>query len=358
MKKILITAHSLNVGGIETSLLNLLEYLKNENYKITLCLEKKEGIFINKIPKDVIVKNINVSSCKNKLFRKAKNFFKILYWKVKVKNKYDCSISYATYSKMGAIVALAASNNSMLWIHGNYYKALNEDKNELEKFFKNINFWKFKKHIFVSYENYNVLKEIYNGKIKKAFVINNIIDGFEIIKRSKENLKLPKYNCPTFLNVSRHEEKQKKLSRIIKAAHELVKEGFEFKIIFVGDGEDNCLYRKMSKSFGLEDICLFVGKKTNPYPYFKKCDAVLLSSNYEGFPVVYNEAKTLRIPIITNKVSDYNEIENIYGIVEDDIYNGMKKYLLEGFELKKTFDYKKYNQKIINALKEAINDEN
>ena len=45
MKKILITAYNLDIGGIETALINLLKKLDLNKYQITLVLEKKEGIF-------------------------------------------------------------------------------------------------------------------------------------------------------------------------------------------------------------------------------------------------------------------------------------------------------------------------
>ena len=45
MKKILFSAYSLDVGGIETALITLLKYLKND-YEITLVLEKKTRRFL------------------------------------------------------------------------------------------------------------------------------------------------------------------------------------------------------------------------------------------------------------------------------------------------------------------------
>ena len=55
----------------------------------------------------------------------------------------------------------------------------------------------------------------------------------------------------------------------------------------------------MVYSFGLEDNIKFLGKKKNPYPYYKLADAVVLSSDYEGYPVVFLESYILNKPIIT-----------------------------------------------------------
>ena len=50
MKKLLISAYSLDYGGIETALITLLEYLKDK-YEITLVLEKKQGVFLKRYHK-------------------------------------------------------------------------------------------------------------------------------------------------------------------------------------------------------------------------------------------------------------------------------------------------------------------
>ena len=52
MKKILFSAYSLDVGGIETALITLLKEIASK-YEITLVLEKKEGIFLNELPKEI-----------------------------------------------------------------------------------------------------------------------------------------------------------------------------------------------------------------------------------------------------------------------------------------------------------------
>ena len=77
-------------------------------------------------------------------------------------------------------------------------------------------------------------------EMKNVYAINNIIDYKNIIKKSQESVKEEiNKNNTIFLNVGRHDEEQKKLSRIIEACNKLKKEGLKFKIIFVGDGKNN-----------------------------------------------------------------------------------------------------------------------
>ena len=50
-KKIIFCVYSLDIGGIETSLISLLNNLDFSKYDIYLFLVKKEGIFLNSISK-------------------------------------------------------------------------------------------------------------------------------------------------------------------------------------------------------------------------------------------------------------------------------------------------------------------
>ena len=54
-------------------------------------------------------------------------------------------------------------------------------------------------------------------------------------------------NIVTFINLGRHDEKQKRLSRIIKATKKLNEEGYIFRVIFIGDGPDSSKYKNEAK---------------------------------------------------------------------------------------------------------------
>ena len=103
-----------------------------------------------------------------------------------------------------------------------------------------------------------------------------------------------------------------------------------------------------------------MGRKQNPYPYYKIADCIILTSDYEGYPVVFMESKILNKPIITTKVSDYQEIDKNYGIVVnkdiDEITKAMEQIINNGFNIKEKFDYEKYNNTILCKVKHLIGD--
>lgn len=356
MKKILFSAYSMEVGGIETALITLLKNIK-DRYDITLVLEKKQGMFLSDVPENIKIITYTPNSFKIVLIRKAINFIKQQLFKFRYKNRFDFSASYATYSYSSSFVARIASKNSALWVHNDYLNFYNGDVEKYKDFFKKVKVENFKKIVFVSENDKKTFIKNFETQKDKCIKCNNLIDYNNIIQKSKEPaLGLEeRENIVTFINLGRHKETQKKISRIINATKRLNEEGYIFRVLFVGDGEDNKNYKKQAE--GINNI-EFLGAKKNPYPYLVKSDCLLMSSDYEGYPVVFIESMILGKPIITTEVSDsLLDVKDKYGIVveksENGIYSGMKEYLDKGFNTK-IFDSKEYNDKILNKLDEIF----
>lgn len=356
MKKILFSAYSMDVGGIETALITLLKNIKDK-YDITLVLEKKEGIFLSEVPENIKIIKYRPSAFKIVSIRKVINFIKQQLFKLKYKNKFDFSASYATYSYSSSFVARTASKNSALWVHNDYLNFYKGDVEKYKDFFKKVKIENFKKIVFVSENDKNTFIKNFESQKNKCIKCNNLIDYNKIIQKSKEPAVgfEERENIVTFINVGRHKEPQKKLSRIINATKRLNEEGYIFRVLFVGDGEDSEDYKKQAE--GINNI-EFLGAKKNPYPYLAKSDCLLMSSDYEGYPVVFIESMILGKPIITTDVSDSNQdVKEKFGIVveksEDGVYSGMKEYLDKRFDMQK-FDAKKYNEEILEKLEEVF----
>ena len=356
MKEILVSAYSLDVGGIETALITLLKNI-HLKYKITLVLEKKQGLFLNQVPEDIKIITYKPNDNKVTILRKICNFIKQQLFKIKYKNKFDFSICFATYSYSASFVSRIASKNSILWVHNDYMSFYNNDVNKYKEFFSKLKIADLKKIVFVSENDKNIFLKYFQEYQNKCIQCNNLIDYEKIKEKAKEDVKdfKVKENITTFINIGRHDEKQKKLSRIINATKRLNKEGYIFRVIFVGNGPDTERYKEQAKD--LQNI-EFLGAKKNPYPYLKNSDCLLMSSDFEGYPVVFIESLILGKTIITTDVSDSKkDIKDKFGLVvdksEDGIYNGMKEYLEKGFSTK-TFNPKEFNEDILKKLEEIM----
>ena len=243
MKKILFAAHSLGLGGIETALITLLEELVKKEYEITLVLEKKEGIFLDNLNPKIKVIQYAPSANKIVLMRKIINLGKQLKFKLKYKNKFDFAASYATYSLSNGFVARTASQNSALWVHLDYLTQNDNDEEKTKNYYKELKCEEFKQIVFVSKESRENFVKLFPHCEKKAIYCNNLINGRKIIEKSEEYINEKKEELPTFLNVGRHDEKQKRLTKLIEVAEKLKKDGLNFRILLVGDGQDHNMYK-------------------------------------------------------------------------------------------------------------------
>lgn len=351
--KIIFSMYDLNIGGIETSLLNILKNFDYEKYDVSLFVEKKEGIFLNEVPRCVKIINYNICDSKNIIFRKIKNRLKYIYYSIKYFKKFDCGICYASHRRVGSKIIPKISKKNILWVHGNYW----DDQDSFNKFLVDFNIKKYKNIIFVS----NALKEKFLKYVKlnntNIYAFNNLIDYKNMIKLSNEE-KIKKEKI-TFLNVGRHTEEEKNLSMLFNVMKKIKDDGYDFNLFMVGDGIDHNKYKEMVKDLKLTENIIFFGKRKNPFVFYKVADAFLLTSIKEGNPVVFLESKVFNVPIITTDVSDaLVDIDNRYGLVSknsfEDYYNTLKKFLDEGFIIKEKFDVEKYNKDILNEIYNII----
>lgn len=353
-KKVLFAAKDLKIGGIEKALVTLLNYLVDK-YEITLVLEKKEGELLRQLDYKVKVEEYTPSTIRFVPLRKVLNFINRIRAIYRYKNKFDISVSYTTYSLPSSFIARIASENNILWCHTDYSVYFKNNEKMMAEFFEKIKFYEFKKMVFVSKAAMKSFLKVFPTMENKLYQCNNLINYKHIQDLSMESIDLKKDDIYTFLNVGRHEERAKRLTRIIEASRKLKEEGYKFRVLFVGDGEETNYYKDLTNGYELNDYILFTGRKTNPYPYFNISDCVILSSDYEGYPVVFLESFVLNKPIITTNVSDYNDVENGRGIISkktiNGIYESMKKMIDSGYQISNEFNGEKYNKDIGEILK-------
>jgi len=359
MKKLLFSAYSMDVGGIETALLSLLNKLIKK-YEITLVLEKKQGVFLKELDSKIKVIEYTPNNNKIVFVRKVINLIKRLKFTFKYKNKFDFAASYATYSRPGSFCARTASENNCLWIHSDYLGVYENKIDEMIQFFQDVEYDKFSKIITVANRAKDSFMQVFKDYKKEIYVINNLIDYKKILQKSEKKIDLAKEECITFLNVSRHDEHSKKLTRLLNVCKKLKNENYKFKVLFVGQGPDTEMYNKLIEEKDLKENVIMVGSKENPYPYFNISDSIILTSDYEGYPVVFVESMVLGKPIITTDVSDAKlDIEGKYGIItdktEESIFESMKNFIKNGYEIKEKFNPEEFNKRILDKIEEVIN---
>ncbi|CAM2076855.1 MAG: Glycosyl transferase family 1 domain-containing protein [uncultured Clostridium sp.] len=363
MKNILIVINSLTIGGSEKSLVSLLELLDYSKYEVDLLMFKKGEDFDKYIPIEVnvldepdyykfiynkkdnmpIIDKIKYIACRlntsikiriNNRSKNKVNTEQVLYKTQKniIENqekRYDVAIAYSQGMPTYYVVDKVKAEKKVAWINCDY-ATTKYDKEFDYNYYKKID-----KIIAVSQtikKSIINLKPEYSNKIE---VILDIVNPKLIENMSKEGSGLKSnIGCINILTVARLSIFHKGYDLAIKAARLLKDDGYNFKWYVIGDGPDRNNLLRLISEFGLSEYFILLGKKDNPYPYMKTCDLYVQPSKKEGFGLTVAEAKILKVPIVCTNFNTAKELisNNIDGLIveinENDIYNGIKKYII------------------------------
>lgn len=384
--KILIVANNLSQGGIQTSLLNLLkEISKDSKYEIELFLFSEERNRIKEIPNNVkiikgnyflkltgtsLIEIIKTKNIINIIVRfmlmvlvrliKPKKYFNLLFKLNKNYIKYDYAVSYFndipnTYFNRGAtyyVLNFANARRKVAWVHTDIKQA---------KF--NIDYYKKEYNGFDTIINVsNHCKDVYDELIPeqkdKTSVIYNFFPIDEIKNKSmkKQNIINKKEEYMNFITVARIDNISKRINRIVEIVKKLKEKNIKnFKWYIIGDGPDYKNIEKAIKEENLEENIILLGNKSNPYPYIKASDLFILTSDFEGFPMVIGESLILGTPILTTNYDSAKEqiTDGINGIIVEKDTEKIAQELeniLANKEILKKFKKNIKKEKITNTV--------
>ncbi|UMQ40279.1 glycosyltransferase [Chryseobacterium sp. Y16C] len=343
-KKILIRIGSLRHGGAEKVLITFLKNLPEAKYEIDLLLNLYSGKYLSEVPSWVNILYLNkgemittnrIQDMPQKIYRVVyqkllKTFPGLLYQGILKNKKYD--IEFAAIHGMRDEILNSPLKNSkkIVWIHNDLSEVKGYTNDEIRKFFGFDKIMVISEKIKATFLNL-AQSEAERQKVEKIY---NPLDTEEILAKAEKPVLNYNFDitCPTFISVGTVFP-QKGFDRLLKVHKRLLDEGFQHKILIVGDGYDFENIKKLKSELDVDNTATMLGFTDNPYPYFKHSDFYILSSRYEGFPTVLFEAITLKKKIIATEVSGAAEMLNDgeIGLIvensEEGIYNGMKKAL-------------------------------
>ena len=343
-KKILIRIGSLRHGGAEKVLVTFLKNIPPDRYEIDLLLNLYSGKYLAEVPQwiNIIYLNKGEMITTNRIQDIPKKAYRVVYqnllykfpkllYKGKLQNKkYDIEFAAIHGMRDEILNFPLQSSKKIVWIHNDLSQVKGYSDEEIKKFFG------FDKILVISEKIEKLFKSLAKNDSQKNKIIRiyNPLDTEEILTKAEKPVERYVFEAkiPTFVSVGTVFP-QKGFDRLLKVHKKLLDEGFQHKILIVGDGYDFENIKNLKTELGVDETATMLGFTDNPYPYFKAADFYVLSSRYEGFPTVLFEAITLRKNIIATEVSGVNEmLENgKLGLIvensEEGIYQGMKKAL-------------------------------
>ena len=100
---------------------------------------------------------------------------------------------------------------------------------------------------------------------------------------------------------------------IPEIATQLKKAGLVFRWYILGSADIPNELKKLTDAIrqnSVEDEVVFLGSKSNPYPYLKAVDLMVTISKSEACPMIFNEAKILHVPIVSTDFGSAFEFMN------------------------------------------------
>lgn len=346
MKNVLIVSHCMELGGAERALLGLLNVFDYDRYNVELFLLRHTGELMRHIPQKVkllpeskkysslavplaeVIKKAAFGVALGRLEGKKKaakfaaehNFKSSEYVFIEYSHKYtvrhmpmisekeyDLVISFLTPHYFAAEKTKA--KKKIAWIHTDYSFIEIDVESELKM-------WSaYDKLIAVSESGKQAFIKTFPSLADKVEVIENIHPAGFIRAQAEEfgvTDEMPDDGYVKFLSVGRFCD-----AKNFDNVPEICSMLNNVKWYIIGYGADEELIKSKIPEFGMQDRVILLGKKTNPYPYFKACDFYIQPSRYEGNAVTVNEALILgKLVAITSYATAASQIKNgIDGVI-------------------------------------------
>lgn len=151
----------------------------------------------------------------------------------------------------------------------------------------------------------------------KVQTIENILPKELICKQAAApQTDLPSGGAKTLLSVGRFCE-AKNFDNVPDICRRLVADGLDVKWYLIGYGGSEPLIRQKIHDAGMQEHVIILGKKDNPYPYMRACDLYVQPSRYEGKAVTVREAQLLGKPVvITNYATSASQLaDGVDGVI-------------------------------------------
>ncbi|TQS74127.1 glycosyltransferase [Ornithinibacillus gellani] len=329
MKRTLIASFDMEVGGVERSLISMLQHLDTQLHEVDVMLYSHSGDFLSQLPETVSLLDellhyktfrMSIPSVfKSGLFHLGLTRLAAKYrasrgktaeqgyrqmqymWKYalpflpKLEQKYDLAISYLWPHYM--VAEKVEAKLKIAWIHTDYSTVDTDIALDLAM-------WKKYDYIMaVSKACRQAFLQKYPSLDHKVRVMENISSPHLVRQQAMEPLdeRMQRDKRFKLVTVARLSY-AKGIDVAVEAMRLLVDEGYDISWYVIGYGGEEAKLKELIAERKLENHFFLLGKKLNPYPYMQAADIYVQPSRYEGKAVTVVEAQQLGRPVI---ITDY-----------------------------------------------------
>ena len=357
MKKVLIRNDLIEGGGVENVMQNLIMFLDERGYEITVVTDRGNKKEFYSIFSDTIkyfrssyeqenFKRLSLRWLADRIKAKVyEMFFRIVMHK-----KFDLAIAIKEGQSMVSVSRLH-SKRKYAWVHVDYdflywTQYVFETPEEERKCMGS-----FDKVVCVSKAAMESVIHVV-GNPGNLCVRYNPINYMEIRRKAQESSYLSKPDKSLlFVAVGRLAE-QKNYRMLIEVFVSLCKKYKNIELWIVGEGNHRSELEEKIRESGLTSIKL-LGERKNPYPILKMADCMISASKWESYGLAIQEAFVLGIPVVATKCPAVEEVfDDRFGILSENSAEGLEQALVKILENRETL--KKYRDNIKQFYKAEI----
>lgn len=314
---ILMVGRSINIGGTETMMLNLVKELKNKHKKnVYLCsaggvLEKEFnqiGVENNFI-KDIDEKNIKSIIERIKTIRK-------------ISKEKSIDIIHSHHRFLTIISNMATLGLETKVIHTAHYMSKKSKSGIL-----------LGKNIVAVGESVK-MNLIENSAVDKKN-IEVIYNGIRSNKEEKSLIVNKWEKKRVILTISRLSF-EKGIDILLEAIPKVIEVEKETRFLVLGDGEEKKNLEEKIKELKISEYVEFLGSKKNIYEYINGAEFVVMPSRTEGLPLTPIEAFSKKKMVVGTKCAGIEEIveDKVSGIITEINSESLAKGIIEGLFIK------------------------
>ena len=378
MKKVLIAVSQLRVGGVSKALIELLKNI-GDKYEVTLLCFDHDGAFYKDIPEQIAVVKDNaylalteraagdlqqygdkykvirqVCSAWTKCFNKKIPANYICHKVGKVEGNYDIAVAFGhpQQEKMfcnlvGEVVLnCVEARKKAIVIHCDYemYGGHCPYNDQM--------LLKFGKIAAVSKSAGDAVVRCIPEAKSKICVLRNFHD-FRLINEMASQSPV-EYHCEHSLVTVARLSDEKGIESGISIIKKLKVDGYDVEWHIVGGGPLRSRLEYVIDENNASEYIILEGEQVNPYRYIKEADFLFVPSVHEAAPMVFDEAASLNVPIISTNTLSAKELveERKIGIV--GTIDQMDELLKYAFENKN--DVKRKAMQYVSTNTEAMDD--
>jgi glycosyltransferase involved in cell wall biosynthesis len=283
-KKIGLIVDSLSSGGAEKSAAILSVILEDVGYKVVIVAIKPEASYTFKGELIHLGKAVSNIKC-------IKQLQKILRFRKTIKaNPNTIWIDYRMRNRKAMeflLHGLVFKNEKLILTVHHYHIDYHIPKGN---YFNQL----YKKHTITSVSKAIKERLLKDKGLNSTYIPNAI--NFEAVSNKANEFSV---NEDYIVAVGRLNNAVKQFDVLIEAYAKSVLKTHQIKLFILGDGEDKFSLQKQITDLKLEDDVKLLGFMGNPYPYIKHAKYLVLTSKFEGLPMVILEALNLRTPVVS-----------------------------------------------------------